>query len=101
MSSKITYSVVVCNPNSWTLKEDGSREYEITAHCGHKHQTAEAASACMARLTRWWCLCGRTSARWYAPCCGTPHNSTSSTWYHAQVEDSTGHKITPNQEIRK
>ena len=40
---KATYSVVVENPNSWTVEEvafhEYVRHYEITAHCGHNHKS--------------------------------------------------------------
>ena len=80
------YSVIVRNPNSWNAAT-GIRE-EL-ANCGHHHKSLATAQACFDRLTAWRCLCGRT-AKGYAPCCGTPHNSTSACWYHARVEDSRG-----------
>ena len=71
----ITYSVVVRNPNTWTQdRNGGNREYEITAHCGHKHKSFGTAQACHARLTAW------------------RDGSTSARWYHARIEDSTGHE---------
>ena len=84
--ARLTYSVVVRNPNSWSAATGIHQEL---AHCGHAHRTLAAAQACYDKLTRWWCLCGHTSNS-YAPCCGTPHNSTSAKWYHARIEDSTG-----------
>ena len=92
MSSKITYSVVVRNPNQWTQHSDGSTVYELVAHCGHNHQSPEAAKACLDKLTVWRCLCGRTTKA-YAPCCRTPHNSTSAKWHRAVVEDSDGNQV--------
>jgi hypothetical protein len=89
MSNTITYSVIVRNPNSWSAS---TGIHEELANCGHNHKTAEAAEACRAKLQRSWCLCGRTSAS-YAPCCGTPHNSTSARWYHAQVEASNAAEV--------
>ncbi len=83
------YSVVARDPNSWSA---GTGAHEELANCGHKHRTREAAEACKERLTAWRCLCGRTTKS-YAPCCGTPHNSTSAKWYHAEVEDSKGEQI--------
>jgi hypothetical protein len=83
-STTITFSVVVRNPNSWNAATGIHEELD---NCGHKHKTQGAAESCMAKLTRWWCACGRTSA-YYAPCCGTPRNSTSARWYHAHVESS-------------
>lgn len=89
-STQTTYSVVVRNPNSWTQNEDGSnREYEITAHCGHKHHTEKAAEACKDRLTAWYCNCGERSNAHHRRCSSsTRHtaNSTSAKWYHATVE---------------
>lgn len=90
--SKSTYSVVVRDPNSWTQNRDGSdRQYEITAHCGHKHKSLEAADACMARLTAWYCNCGERcdSHRRCSSSTGHTANSTSATWYHATVEEFT------------
>lgn len=97
MSSKITYSVIVRNPNSWTQNEDGSnREYEITAHCGHKHQTETAAEACKDRLTAWYCICGERSDAHHRRCSnGGRHsaNSTSAKWYQATVEASNAAEV--------
>jgi hypothetical protein len=84
MSSKITYSVIVRNPNSWSAS---TGIHEEIANCGHLHQSPEAAQACMDKLTAWHCLCGRTTKA-YAPCCGTPRNSTNARWHNAQVEPS-------------
>ena len=72
MSNKITYSVIVRNPNSW---DASTGIHEETAHCGHDHKSYEAAKACFDRLTAW------------------RNGSTSARWYHARVEDSTGHEI--------
>lgn len=74
MSSKITYSVIVRNPNSWSAS---TGIHEEVANCGHKHKSYEAAQACYERLTAW------------------RDGSTSARWYHARVEDSTGHEIAP------
>lgn len=97
MSSKITYSVIVRNPNSWTQNEDGSnREYEITADCGHKHQSLAAAQACKDKLTAWYCNCGERSNAHHRRCSsstGHTANSTSARWYHARVEASDGSEI--------
>lgn len=88
--SKTTYSVVVRNSNSWTQNRDGSnREYEITAHCGHKHKTEAAAEQCLLNLTAWYCNCGERSDAHHRRCSsstGHTQNSTSSRWYHATVE---------------
>ena len=86
MSGKLTYSVVVRDPNSWSASTGIHQEL---ANCGHKHRTIDAARACMAKLTAWRCLCGRTTVG-YAPCCHTPHNSTSARWYNAHIENSNG-----------
>jgi hypothetical protein len=92
MSNKITYSVIARDCNSWTVDSEGRIEYAETANCGHKHQTLAAARHCCDKLTAWHCLCGRTTKS-YAPCCKTPHNSTSARWYHAGVEASDGSEI--------
>jgi hypothetical protein len=84
MSSKTTYSVIVRNPNSWSAS---TGIHEELANCGHLHQTQDAAQACMDKLTAWYCLCGRTTKA-YAPCCGTPRNSTNARWHGAAVEPS-------------
>jgi hypothetical protein len=86
---KITYSVVVRNPNSW---DAATGIHEELANCGHQHKSITTARACFDRLTAWHCLCGRSKNR-YAPCCGTPHNSTSARWYHAQIEDAAGNEV--------
>jgi hypothetical protein len=86
ISKKITYSVIVRDPNSWC---ESTGIHQELAHCGHKHRTTEAAQDCMDKLTAWHCFCGRTTQS-YAPCCHTPHNSTSARWYHAQIEASNG-----------
>lgn len=89
MSSKLTYSVIVRDANSW----DGATGiHQEIANCGHKHRTLEAAQHCMDKLTAWHCLCGRTTNS-YAPCCHTPHNSTSARWYNAHLEESDGSEI--------
>jgi hypothetical protein len=89
MSSKITYSVVVRDPNSWSARTGIHQEH---ANCGHAHRTVEAAQHCLEQLTAWHCLCGRTTKA-YAPCCRTPHNFTSARWYHARVEDNKGNAV--------
>ena len=73
MSNKLTYSVIVRDPNSWSASTGVHAEL---ANCGHRHQSIDTAQACMDRLTAWHCLCGSTTSQ-YAPCCHTPHNSTS------------------------
>ena len=85
----LTYAVVVRDPNSWSASTGIHLEL---ANCGHHHRTIEAAQHCLEKLTAWRCLCGRTTKS-YAPCCHTPHNSTSARWYHARVEDSNGNRI--------
>jgi hypothetical protein len=82
MSSKITYSVIVRDLNSWSASTGIHLEI---ANCGHNHQSLEATQACMDKLTAWHCLCGRTTKA-YAPCCGHPRNSTNERWYHAKIE---------------
>lgn len=71
-STPITYSVIVRNPNSWSAS---TGIHEELANCGHKHKTYAAAKACFDRLTAW------------------RDGSTSARWYHARIEDSTGHEI--------
>jgi len=88
----MTYSVVVRNPNSWTEEKDGTREYEITAHCGHNHRSKAAAENCKAKLTAWYCICGHRIGSGVSRCpanggCGHSANSTSAKWYHAYVEE--------------
>jgi hypothetical protein len=84
MPKAATYSVIVRDPNSWNAVTGIHQEL---ANCGHHHKTHEAAEQCLSKLTAWRCLCGRTTKS-YAPCCGTPHNSTSGKWYHATIEVS-------------
>jgi hypothetical protein len=90
VTAKTRWSVVVRDPNSWSAS---TGVHEELANCGHSHKTQEAAERCKDKLTAWHCLCGRTTQS-YAPCCRTPHNSTSAKWYQAQVEDSAGEQIT-------
>ena len=97
--SETTYSVVVRDANSWSASTGVHQEL---ANCGHHHKSITTAQGCLERLTAWHCLCGRTTSS-YAPCCHTPHNSTSARWYHARIEDSNGEiieryeRIVPNQ----
>jgi len=79
-----TYSVIVRDPNSW---DEGTGIHAELANCGHHHKSIAAAIACRDRLTAWRCLCGKTT-KGYAPCCGTPKNSTSGMWFGAAVEDN-------------
>jgi len=79
-----TYSVIVRNPNSWDAR---TGIHEELRNCGHRHKSVETAQACLDKLTEWRCLCGRTAKR-YAPCCGTPQNSTSAAWFHAEVKQN-------------
>jgi hypothetical protein len=95
-STPITFRVIVRNPNSWTQNQDGSsRQYEITAECGHKHRTVETAQACLSQLTAWYCNCGELSNSHRRCSSSTGHtaNHTSARWYHAQIEDSTGQQL--------
>lgn len=71
-STPTTYSVIVRNPNSWNAS---TGIHEELANCGHNHKSFAAADACKSRLTAW------------------RDGSTSAKWYHAQVEDSTGHVV--------
>ena len=87
--SKLTYSIVVRNPNSW---DASTGIHEELANCGHHHKTIVTAQVCMDRLTAWHCLCGHTTSS-YAPCCKTPQNSTSARWYNARIEDSKGFEV--------
>jgi hypothetical protein len=89
MSNKITFSVIVRDANSWDQSTGICAEL---ANCGHAHRTIEAAQHCMEQLTAWHCFCGRTTQS-YAPCCHTPHNSTSARWYHAHIEASNGEAV--------
>lgn len=79
-----TYSVIVRDSNSWNASTGVHKEL---ANCGHKHKTHVTAEQCKAKLTAWYCACGRTTKN-YAPCCGRPHNYTSAKWYHAIVEQN-------------
>jgi hypothetical protein len=95
----MTYSVVVRNFNTWTIT-DGRRVYEELQRCGHEHQTADAAAACLTRLTQWYCLHEEPTGSYCGHCGGRAcHDHTSSTWWHAQVEDSKGNLVdTPDPE---
>ena len=84
----MSYSVIVRNPNSWNAT---TGIHEELANCGHQHKSISTAQACLDKLTAWHCLCGRTTKP-YAPCCGTPHNSTSARWHGAEIEDQGGHR---------
>lgn len=86
MSTPITYSVIVRDPNSWSAS---TGTHDELANCGHRHKSIATAQACKHKLTAWRCFCGRTTKS-YAPCCHIPRNSTSARWYHAEVEDSNG-----------
>lgn len=87
---KATYSVVVENPNSWDAT---TGIHEITAHCGHRHKSADAAERCLASLTRWYCIHGKstTTAAGYPARCSActgglaQPNSTSARWYGASI----------------
>ena len=92
-ANKITFSVIVRDANSWDQSTGICAEL---ANCGHAHRTVEAAQHCMDKLTAWHCLCGSTTKS-YAPCCHTPHNSTSARWYHAHIEDSQGSQPEPQE----
>jgi hypothetical protein len=70
-----TYSVIVRSPNSWSAS---TGSHEELANCGHNHKSFVTAQACYDRLTAWH------------------DGSTSARWYHARIEDSTGHEIAPD-----
>ena len=46
----MTYSVVVRNPNTWTIT-DGRRVFEEINRCNHEHQTVASAAACLKEFT--------------------------------------------------
>ena len=78
MSSKITYSVVVRDPNSWDAKT-GIRC--LLRDCGHNHRTLPAAAQCHAKLTR------ITGGQW------GNGGTTSAAWFKAVVEASDGEQF--------
>ena len=67
--SKLTYSVVVRNPNSWNRPRASTKKL---ANCGHHHKTIVTAQACKDRLTAWHCLCGHTTQQL---CAVLPHTA--------------------------
>jgi hypothetical protein len=79
ISDQEIFSVIARNPDS------GSSIHDKVVSCGHEHKTLESAQACERKLTRQWCLCGRTNAA-TALCCGTPRTSTSDIWSGARIE---------------
>jgi hypothetical protein len=88
---KETYSVVV---------ESGSSDrtytrWEEREHCGHKHRTIEAAEACKAKLTRWWCQHGRPAKSLCSQCLGgvARANSTNAAWYAARIHNQNGERV--------
>ena len=87
----MTYSVVVRNPNTWTIT-DGRRVFEELQRCGHEHQTVASAAACLKELTQWFCLHEEPTGEYCGQCgaLGAGHDHTSAAWWHAQVEDSKG-----------
>jgi hypothetical protein len=96
----MTYSVVVRNPNAWTITDDGRRVFEEVRRCGHAHQTVDAAAACLTRLTQWYCLHEEPTSSYCEQCGGrAAHDHTSGAWWKAQVEDSPGNLAdTPDPE---
>lgn len=89
----MTYSVVVRNFNTWNIR-DGGRVFEELERFGHEHQTADAAAVCLTRLTQWHCLHEEPTGSHCEECGGQAgRNHTSSTWWHAQVEDSNGNLV--------
>ncbi len=74
-STPTTYSIIVRNSNSWSAS---TGIHEELANCGHHHKSFATAQACLDRLTTW------------------RDGSTSARWYHAQIEDNTGHRISPD-----
>lgn len=99
MKSKTTnyYCVVVRDPNSWSASTGIHLEL---ANCGHRHKSVEAAATCKAKLTAWYCICGERSDSHRRCSSSTGHRAdhTSARWYHAQIEDSNGKRINPEDE---
>jgi len=82
--SKTTYSVVQRNPNSYCIRNDGSRVYEYVRDCGHQHRTLSGVERCLARLCRKDELGG-----------------ISELGYFGQMEDAKGNIIEPFESARQ
>jgi hypothetical protein len=87
-SAKVTYSVVVRDPNSW----DAKTNINLLLHeCGHNHKTIEAAEACHHRLLHSICSHGRLTGKPCSGCHGRAgQNSWSARWHNGRIEDSNG-----------
>ena len=85
-----TYSAVV---ESGSCSPDYQR-WEERATCGHAHRTIEAAQACLARKTRWYCQHGRPAGGRCRHCGGSARaQSTSALWYNSTIHNQRGERI--------
>jgi hypothetical protein len=83
-TARETYSVVV---ESGSCSQD-YKYWEERVNCGHAHKTIEAAKACMAKLTRWYCNHGHVKGTPCSACLGRAQgHSTSATWYNATIHN--------------
>ena len=84
------YSVVV--ESGWCSTD--YRQWAWRANCGHAHKTIEAAQACMAKLTRWFCNHGRIKGTPCAQCYGRAQgHSTSARWYNATIHNQNEERV--------
>jgi uncharacterized membrane protein YebE (DUF533 family) len=65
---RMTYSVIVRNPNSWNA---ATGIHEELANCGHKHRTVQAGAACLANLAKPY-----------------EDGGIPATWYNARLEEN-------------
>jgi hypothetical protein len=80
MTDKVTYSVVVRDPNSWDAKTGINL---LLRDCGHLHRTPQGAVRCMDKLTK------VTGGTW------GNGGSMSAAWFNSRIEDSNGEVIDP------
>jgi hypothetical protein len=74
-----TYMVVVRNPNSW-VRTDAGDIHEITAQCGHRHRSVDAAEKCLHRQ-----MYGHNKS---ATCrYRHDHSFHMAMWHNADIED--------------
>lgn len=84
------YSVVV---ESGSCSQD-YQKWEERAHCGHAHRTIEAATACMAKLTRRYCQHGRAQGTACRDCHGYAQGSSmSAQWFGATLHNQDGERV--------